>query len=399
MSDDRLDATLPRCGGGQGEESTPAASGDCAPCSTSLPQREREKALRNPADLAAAGLVPPERLAGLEAVAAEFAVSLTPHVAGLIDPGNPADPLARQFLPDPAELRTAPEELADPIGDEALSPVKGIVHRYPDRVLLKPLHACPVYCRFCFRREQVGPGGEALSPADLDAALDYIAARPEIWEVIVTGGDPFMLSPRRIAGIVRALDAIPHVRVIRFHTRVPVVDPDRIDEALVAALDAETAVYVAVHANHPRELTDGVRAACRRLAKAGIPLLGQTVLLRGVNDDPDTLAELFRGLVAMRVRPYYLHHLDLARGTGHFRTTIADGRRLMRALRGRLSGLCQPTYVLDIPGGHGKAPVGPSYIEPAGADGWQVEDFRGGVHRYPPPGETSMREDEDTRRG
>ena len=343
------------------------------------------RSLRRAADLAARGLVSDARAAALERVTERYAVAITPAMAELIDPADPADPIARQFVPDLGELIVTPEERADPIGDERLSPLKGIVHRYPDRVLLKPLHACPVYCRFCFRREQVGPEGGALSPAELDAALDYIRTRPEIWEVIVTGGDPFLLSPRRVAAIVSALDEIEHVRVIRFHTRVPVVDPARISPKLVAALDIEKAVYVAIHANHPRELTPAFRAACRRLAKAGIPLLGQSVLLKGVNDDAATLEQLFRGLVAARVKPYYLHHPDLARGTGHFRVDLRDGQALMRRLRGCVSGLCQPNYVLDLPGGFGKVPVGPCYAEPReGGAGWTIEDIEGGCHRYPP---------------
>jgi lysine 2,3-aminomutase len=263
--------------------------------------------------------------------------------------------------------------------------MKGIVHRYPDRVLLKPLHVCPVYCRFCFRREMVGPGGAALTEAELAASLDYIRARPEIWEVIVTGGDPFMLAPRRLAAIVSALDAIPHLGVIRLHTRVPVVDPDRVSEKLVAALAAEKAVFVAIHANHPRELTPAAREACRRLVAAGIPLLSQTVLLKGVNDDAATLTDLMRGLVAMRVKPYYLHHGDLARGTAHFRTTIAAGQAIQREMRFRVSGLCQPSYVLDLPGGDGKVPIGPSYLSDLGDGRLLVEDRDGVSRAYPPP--------------
>ena len=320
----------------------------------------------------------------LAAIAERYAVAITPEMAALID-GDPAqDPIGRQFVPQAAELDTAPAESADPIGDRRLSPVKGIVHRYADRVLLKPTLVCPVYCRFCFRREDVGPRGGTLTGRELAAALDYIRADPAIWEVIVTGGDPFLLSPRRLAAIVQALDAVPHVAVIRFHTRVPIVAPGTVGPALVAALAAEKAVYVAIHANHPRELTDGARAACARLVRAGIPLLAQTVLLRGVNDDAATLEALFRGLVAMRVKPYYLHHLDLAPGTGHFRTGLAEGQALLRRLRGRVSGLCQPAYVLDLPGGHGKVPVGPSYARPAGAVGWEIEDPGGGRHAYPP---------------
>jgi lysine 2,3-aminomutase len=340
-------------------------------------------------DLIGRGLAAPERFDEIRRVADAFAVALTEDMAALIDPLDPADPIAAQFVPSGAELAVAGAELADPIGDERWSPVPGIVHRYPDRVLLKPLLLCPVYCRFCFRRESVGKKGAVLPRERLRQALAYIRERPQIWEVIVTGGDPLLLSPRRLAEIVRELEAIAHVAVIRFHTRVPVVAPRRVRPALVKALTAEKAVYVAIHANHPRELTPECRAAVTRLARAGIPLLSQTVLLRGVNDDAGVLEALFRGLVAMRVKPYYLHHADLARGTGHFRTGVADGQRLVRALRGRVSGLCQPTYVLDIPGGFGKVPIAGGMIERDDmSGGWLVEDPQGCHHRYPPdPGE------------
>ena len=348
--------------------------------------------LRRPSELVAAGLIAPEREAALAAVAERFAVAITPEMAELIERGDDSDPIARQFVPHENEITTLSEEDQDPIGDRRLSPLKGIVHRYPDRVLLKPTLVCPVYCRFCFRREQVGPDGGVLTAAELEAALDYIRARPQIWEVIVTGGDPFLLSARRLGAILRALDDIPHLGVIRFHTRVPIVAPRRVGASLVDALAAEKAVYVAIHANHPRELTPAARAACLKLARAGISLLGQSVLLKGVNDDAATLEALFRGLAAMRVKPYYLHHPDLARGTAAFRPTLAEGRTLMRGLRGRLSGLCQPTYVLDLPGGHGKVPVGPCYATPAeGADTWTVEAPDGRKHLYPPQAEERNR--------
>jgi lysine 2,3-aminomutase len=255
--------------------------------------------------------------------------------------------------------------------------------------LLKPTLLCPVYCRFCFRREVVGEKGAVLDQASLARAFDYIRQWPQIWEVIVTGGDPFLLAPRRVAEIVRTLDQVPHLGVIRFHTRVPVVDPRRVNDALVEALAAEKAVYVVIHANHPRELTTPVQEAVLKLSRAGIPLLSQTVLLRGVNDDAAILEALFRRLVAMRVKPYYLHHADLARGTSHFRTGIEVGQRLVRSLRGRVSGLCQPTYVLDIPGGYGKVPIGPCAAGQAGSSAeWIVEDGAGVRHSYPPdPGE------------
>ena len=343
----------------------------------------RAKTLREQ-DLVPAGLVEASRLGEIRRVAGEFAVALTADVAALIDPANSADPIAAQFVPNGAELEIARDERTDPIGDAHWSPIPGIVHRYPDRVLLKPTLLCPVYCRFCFRREVVGKRPVMLDQSALASAFDYIRRRPEIWEIIVTGGDPFVLAPRRLAEIVHTLDRISHVAVIRFHTRVPMVDPSRVKPALVRALAAEKAVYVVVHANHPRELTQAAKEALTRLTRAGIPLLSQTVLLRGVNDDAAVLEALFRGLVAMRVKPYYLHHADLAPGTAHFRTGIAAGQQLVRSLRGRISGLCQPTYVLDIPGGYGKVPIAPCAVSMAGeAGGWNVEDGAGVQHTYP----------------
>jgi lysine 2,3-aminomutase len=337
------------------------------------------KTLRTPSALAAAQLVARDRLKPLEAVAARYAVAITPALADLIDPSDPHDPIARQFVPDARELHVAPGESHDPIGDEAHSPVEGIVHRYPDRVLLKLVNACAVYCRFCFRREMVGPGRGGLAPAALDQALAYIRGHPAIWEVILTGGDPLVLSARRLKDVVTRLAAIAHVKVIRVHTRVPVAVPERVTAALVRALRTSKATFVVLHANHPRELTAQVRAACARLIDAGIPMLSQSVLLRGVNDDAATLGALLRALVECRIKPYYLHHADLAPGTAHLRTTIAEGQTLMRALHGRTSGLCQPTYVLDIPGGHGKSPIGPNYLS---ADGAMIEDYCGGLHAY-----------------
>jgi lysine 2,3-aminomutase len=339
------------------------------------------RTLRQIEDLALAGLVSPDRVAALAPVAAQYAVAITPAMIDLIDPNDPADPIARQFLPQTAELETGPEESGDPVGDEAHSPVSGIVHRYPDRALLKITHTCAVYCRFCFRREMVGPEGNgALTPDQLDGALAYMAAHPEIWEVIVTGGDPLVLSPRRLADLSARLATISHVKVVRYHTRIPVVDPAAITPDLVAALACPgKAVYVALHANHPRELTPQARAACDRLVEAGIPLLGQTVLLAGINDDVATLGALMRAMVETRIKPYYLHHHDLAPGTAHLRTSLETGQALMRQLRGDYSGLCQPTYVLDIPGGAGKVPVGPSYL----GEG-EVEDPWGVTSAYPP---------------
>jgi len=349
------------------------------------------RAATSVADLLARGLAAPEDAASLDAVVGQFSLSITPDLMALMPSGDAADPLARQFVPTPAEQAVDPRELPDPIGDHAHEPVKGVVHRYPDRVLLKPVQVCPVYCRFCFRREQVGRGNEGLTGSELGAALDYIRGHPEIWEVILTGGDPLVLSNRRLAALFAALQAIEHVQVIRVHTRYPVAEPKRITAALARAMRGRAAVYVVLHCNHPREFTAAARAACDRLVDAGIPMLSQSVLLRGVNDDVETMRQLMRMFVAARIKPYYLHHLDLARGTGHFRTSIAEGQALMRALRGTISGLCQPTYVLDIPGGHGKVPIGPEQAKGDAEACYQLEDFRGRRHVYRDPAASAAR--------
>jgi lysine 2,3-aminomutase len=344
------------------------------------------RSLTTIAELAEAGLMPEAKRADAAAVAERYAVAVTPVLVDLIDADDPSDPIARQFVPDAAELLTLPEERADPIGDLAHSPVEGIVHRYPDRVLLKAVHVCPVYCRFCFRREMVGPEGlGTLSANALDAAIAYIAARPEIWEVILTGGDPLVLSPRRLQAIMERLGAIAHVKIVRFHTRVPVVDPARIDAALIDALMASgKTTYVALHANHPREFTADARAAIARIVDAGMVMISQTVLLKGINDDADVLAALMRTFVENRIKPYYLHHPDLAPGTAHFRLTLAEGRALVESLRGRVSGLCQPAYILDIPGGHGKVRADSMAVEEADDGCFRLRDFRGDAHAYPP---------------
>lgn len=340
------------------------------------------KPLRGTDALAQAGLIAPDRVIALEAVAARYTVAITPASLALIDPSDPADPIARQYMPNEAELHETPGETADPVGDATHSPVEGVVHRYPDRALLLLTHTCATYCRFCFRRERVGPkGAGALTPTALKKALAYIAGDPNIWEVILTGGDPLVLSPRRLAAVMTELAKIDHCKVVRVHTKVPAVDPDRVNDEMVAALKcAGKAVYVALHVNHPRELTPQVRSACARLIDAGVPMLSQTVLLRGVNDDAQVLGQLMRAFVETRIKPYYLHHGDQAPGTAHLRTTLVEGQTLMRSMRGDISGLCQPTFVLDIPGGHGKVPIGPVYLSED--DGPLIEDPWGEKRRY-----------------
>lgn len=355
---------------------------------TTLVQKPRtgqdDKTLISPEELADAGLIAPTEAAALRPVAARYSIAVTPQIVALIDRGDPADPIARQFLPDRRELRALPGELADPIGDAVHSPLPGVVHRYADRVLLKLLTVCPVYCRFCFRRETVGRGkGDMLSREETDAALDYIAANPQIYEVILTGGDPLALSPRRLRAVAERLATIPHVSVLRVHTRAPTAAPALVTPEWLNALKASgKAMFIALHVNHVRELNDEARAAIARLHDAGATLLSQTVLLAGVNDDAETLETLMRALMSLRIKPYYLHHPDMAPGAGHFRLTLARGRAIYAALARRLGGPALPTYVLDLPGGFGKARVAAGDAAPEDSGGWRVTDRTGRIHIY-----------------
>ena len=344
------------------------------------------KSARSLAQLAALGLVRADEQDRLAPIAARFAIAVTAPMLDLIADADRDDPVARQFLPSLAEGEITDHELDDPVGDHAFSPCAGIVHRYPDRALLKLVSICPVYCRFCFRREMVGPDkGEGLSAEQLARAITYLADTPSIWEVIVTGGDPLILSPRRLREVVEALAKIPHLKTIRWHSRVPVVSPDHITADLAAALAASGKVnWVAIHANHPREFTPAFATACDHLRAAGIGLLSQSVLLKGINDNPDTLVGLMRGFVQHGIKPYYLHHPDLAPGTGHFRLSLSEGKALVEGLRGHLSGLAQPTYVLDIPGGYGKVAILSDAVVIETADRARIRDRHGVVHIYPP---------------
>jgi lysine 2,3-aminomutase len=319
--------------------------------------QDQSRTLRSPQDLARAGLVAVDAVPGLEAVAARYATAITPAMSALITPGDPADPIGLQYIPDVAELITAPHELEDPTADAPFTPVKGVVHRYPDRALLKPLLACPVYCRFCFRREKVGPDGGLLSEAELQQALGWFEANAAIREVILTGGDPLMLSARRLGEILGRLADMAHIETLRIHTRVPVADPARVTAALVAAMRQTRPVFIAVHANHAREFTPDAAKALARLADSGVPLLGQSVLLRGVNDDALAMEALLRAMIRNRIKPYYLHSLDPAPGTARFQVPEAEGLLLMTELRGRLPGHALPLFVRETPMGGGKKPV------------------------------------------
>lgn len=320
-----------------------------------MPDGILPRTLRSTDDLLRAGLIPEAHVGALRALEDRYAVAVPPAFLTLIEGAN--DPIARQVIPHLDEALTAPHELIDPTADAIHSPLPGLVHRYPDRVLIKPLLICPLYCRFCFRREHVGPDGGLLTEAQIEAALDYVRARPAIREVILTGGDPLMLSARRLGGLLQALDGIAHVEHVRIHTRVPVAAPAMVSAALVAALDIGKPLYVAVHANHAREFGADAAAALRALARASAVLLGQSVLLRGVNDSTQALEDLFRAMLRNRVKPYYLHQLDAAPGTARFHVPEAEGLALLRGLRGRVTGLAWPTYVREQPGGGGKVPV------------------------------------------
>jgi lysine 2,3-aminomutase len=324
--------------------------------------------IRNTRALIQGGIIPPEQEDAIEKVAEKFQISLSPEILRQID----EEEIKLQYLPSEQELNIQDEELNDPIGDQKFTPVKGITHRYPDRVLLKPLHTCNVYCRFCFRREKVGQAEEILSQNELEEALTYIKENPNIWEVILTGGDPLSLAPKKLANIIDKLEAIEHVKVIRIHTRIPLVAPEKISTSLLNVLDREKALYLILHCNSHKELTENVRVGIKKLCKAGLPLLSQSVLLKNINDSAEKLEQLFRSLVEIRVRPYYLHHPDLAQGTSHFRVSLEHGRKITRDLRKNLSGLAQPLYVLDVPGGLGKVPAGQEFIQATEDEAWKI---------------------------
>ena len=315
----------------------------------------------------------------------QYDIGVTDHVVGQIQdlPSLKNDPVGRQYIPSLEELTVKNDEESDPISDGIYTPVRGIVHRYPDRVLLKISNVCAVYCRYCFRREMIGAGSEHLNDDDFEAAIDYIKAHKEVWEVILTGGDPLILSARRLQKIMEALEAIEHVKIIRIHTRIPVVYPDKIDDTILSVLKTiSKAVYIVVHVNHVQEISESVESKILALFRANCSILSQSVLLKGVNDNVDALEKLFKNLVCIHVKPYYLHHLDRAKGTSHFRVSIKRGQEIMADLQGRVSGICLPKYMLDIPGGHGKIPVTQGYITGLDHNTYRVEDYQGCEHLY-----------------
>lgn len=334
-------------------------------------------------DLMHHGLIDKADLADIEKTQDNFAIGVSDHLVALMADKPNHRAITKQYIPDIAELNVTDSETNDPIGDDAHSPVKGIVHRYPDRVLLKIANACAVYCRYCFRREMIGPGSDVLSAQGTDEALDYIRSHDEIWEVILTGGDPLILSARQLKATLQELTAIDHVRLVRIHSRVPIADPKRVNDNFLNALNAcKKPVYLVLHINHKDEITAEVKTLLNHLHQAGCNLLSQSVLLRDVNDNADVLEDLFRELTAHNVKPYYLHHPDKAKGTSHFRLSLNEGMDIYQKLLGRLSGICQPSYMLDIPGGHGKIPINHSYIEEIAKGHYTVRDYNGNSHEY-----------------
>lgn len=360
------------------------------------------KSIKKPNELLARGLITEDNFDKIKQVADTFSISISAPMLDLIENhhsndsknsydsnhsnntnyfSNSHEGIRKQFVPSIEELTIKENELSDPISDSAYSPIKGLVHRYPDRCLLKIVNVCPVYCRFCFRREQLGPAAKSLSKEELQKAYQYINTHPEIWEVILTGGDPLILKPKMLSEILQNLASIPHLEIVRIHTRIPVVDPERISKTLIRALKISKTVYIVLHANHPAEFTSAAIKACASIVDQGIPMLSQSVLLKGINDSPEVLTELMKTFVKHRIKPYYLHHGDLARGTSHFRTSLETGLNLMKTLRGHISGLCQPTYMLDIPGGFGKIPLGRHYIK-GQCPHYEIEDYQGNKHLY-----------------
>ena len=314
---------------------------------------------------------------GLSALGARgFPVSITPYYMSLIDPADPTCPIRRQVVPRLEELSRVPGDLADPLGEAAHEAAPNLIQRYPDRALLFATDRCAVYCRFCTRSRLVGAGGGARSLETLAPALAYLRAHPEISDVIISGGDPLVMATDRLVRLVAAVREVESVQTIRLATRVPVVLPMRITDELVQALRPHHPLWVMTHFNHPKELTPEAAEALCRLADAGFPVLNHTVLLRGINDDAEVLAALFRGLVRWRARPYYLLQADPVQGTGHLRTPLQTGIDIMRRLQGRLSGIALPKLIVDTPGGLGKVPVSPDYVV---ARGGGVTRFR--THR------------------
>jgi lysine 2,3-aminomutase len=328
----------------------------------------------------------PQEIEGLSATD-RFRVDITPYFASLLDPDDASCPIRRQVIPTAVERVPFTSEMADSLAEDAHSPVPGLVHRYPDRVLMLVTTQCASYCRYCTRSRIVGDPGAQFSRKDYDAQIRYIAGNPEVRDVLLSGGDPLILPQRVLEGLLRRLRAIPHVEVLRIGSRVPVFLPQRITPDLIEMLRQFHPLWMNVHVNHPKEITPEVELALARLADAGIPLGCQSVLLSGVNDCPNVMKDLVHKLVRNRVRPYYIYQCDLVHGAGHFRTSVAVGIEIIEALRGHTSGFAVPTFVIDAPGGGGKVPMMPNYLLSQSADRVVVRNFEGLITTYTQPAE------------
>ena len=329
----------------------------------------------------------PDEERGMDAAPGLFRVGITPYYFSLIDRAHTACPVRMQVVPRAGELVTEEGDLVDPLGEDSHSPATGIFHRYPDRCLLLAVDRCAIYCRHCNRRRLVGQEESPISREDLRQAVGYIRRTPAIRDVLISGGDPLTLTTDRLEEIVAEVRAIPHVEIIRIGTRVPVVLPMRVDDDLCAMLRRYHPLFINTHFNHPKELTPLARAACERLADAGIPLGNQTVLLRGVNSSVRVMRRLFTELLKVRVRPYYLFQGDVAAGTSHLRTSVETGIEIMQNLRGFVSGLAVPHLVIDTPGGMGKVSIGPDYVVARDDQKWTLRNYEGRLVDYPQPRE------------
>jgi len=331
-----------------------------------------------------------EERAGTILAGKKLALGITPHFFSLIDRNDPDCPIRRQVVPRIEEATTAADEMLDPCGEDSSMPVPGLVHRYPDRVLLLVTDRCASYCRYCTRSRVVSGAGEQELTVDLEGAFSYLEKHSEVRDVLLSGGDPLLLSDVKLNAILTRLRKIPSIEFVRIGTRIPIFLPQRITPELVAMLRTHHPLWMSVHTNHPKELTQEVREALGRLADAGIPLGNQSVLLKGVNDRAEILKELFHKLLLCRVRPYYLYQCDLITGSAHLRTTIREGQDIMEQLRGYTTGYAVPTYVVDGPGGGGKIPVGPNYIVGMADDRVILKNYRGDVYEYPEIGQSSV---------
>ena len=314
-----------------------------------------------------------------------FRMAITPYYLSLIDLEDPQDPVRKQAIPQASELYIAPEENPDPLHEDEYSPVKGLIHRYPDRALILLTDMCATYCRHCTRRRMVGVTDVAMPKSQIDLCIDYIRVHSEVRDVLLSGGDAFLQSDDMLEYVISSLRAIPHVQIIRLGTRTPVVMPQRITQKLCDMLKKYHPIWVNVHFNHPNEITPESSKACAMLADAGIPLGNQSVLLAGVNDCVHVMKKLVNELVRIRVRPYYIYACDLSQGLSHFRTPVSKGIEIMEALRGHTSGFCVPTFVVDAPGGGGKIPVMPNYVMSQTPRKVILRNFEGVITTYTEP--------------